>query len=71
MNSAWDFLRLIFGPGIFFWWGGGGGGGFVGSPRDFFWRGVDFVPIRSSPSLEIFNSWKTFLEYDCRFPAMF
>lgn len=39
---AWDFLRLIFGPGIFF---SGGGGGFVGSPRVFFWRGVDFVPI--------------------------
>ena len=29
--SAWDFLRLIFSPGIFF-----GGGGVVGSPRDFF-----------------------------------
>lgn len=53
---AWDFLRLIFGPGIFF----SGGGGVVGSPRVFFWRGVDFVPIRSSPSLEIFISWKTF-----------
>ena len=51
---AWDFLRLIFGPGIFF------SGGVVGSPRVFFWRGVDFVPIRSSPSLEIFISWKTF-----------
>ena len=37
-----------------------GGGGVVGSPRVFFWRGVDFVPIRSSPSLEIFISWKTF-----------
>ena len=32
----------------------------VGSPRVFFWSGVDFVPIRSSPSLEIFISWKTF-----------
>ena len=27
-TSAWDFLGLIFGPGIF--------GGFVGSPREFF-----------------------------------
>ena len=33
---AWDFLRLIFGPGIFF---SGGGGGFVGSPRVFFLEG--------------------------------
>ena len=31
--SAWDFLRLIFSPGIFFFLGGGG---VVGSPRDFF-----------------------------------
>ena len=58
VNSVWDFLRLIFGPGIF--WEEGGKRGFVGSPRDFFWRGVDFVPIQSSPSLEIFISWKTF-----------
>ena len=32
---AWDFLRLIFGPGIFF----SGGGGVVGSPGFFFWEG--------------------------------
>ena len=32
---AWDFLRLIFGPGIFF----SGGGGVVGSPRVFFLEG--------------------------------
>lgn len=54
---AWDFLRLIFGPGIFF---SGGGGGLSEALGFFFWRGVDFVPIRSSPSLEIFISWKTF-----------
>ena len=53
---AWDFLRLIFGPGIFF----SGGGGLSEALGFFFWRGVDFVPIRSSLSLEIFISWKTF-----------
>ena len=37
------FLGLIFGPGIFL--------GCVGGPRDFF--GFDFIPIRSSSSLEI------------------
>ena len=62
------FKAREFGMGFFevnFWsrdylGGGGGKRGFVGSPRDFFWRGVDFVPIQSSPSLEIFISWKTF-----------
>ena len=43
MNSAWDFLRLIFGPGIF--WGEGGKRGFVGSPRNFFGGGLILSPF--------------------------
>ena len=61
------FKAREFGMGFFevnFWsrdfFFGGGGEGFVGSPKHFFWRGVHFVPIRSSPSLEISISWKTF-----------
>ena len=56
-----NFLRLVnAGMGFFevnFWLGGGGLSEALGF---FFWRGVHFVPIRSSPSLEIFISWKTF-----------
>ena len=33
---AWDFLRLIFGPGIFF---SGGGGGGCRNPKGFFFGG--------------------------------
>ena len=43
-NSAWDFCRLIFGPGNFL--------GFVGSPTEFFWVLI-FAPIKSFLSLEI------------------
>ena len=60
VNSAWDFFRLIFGPGTSFF-GGGGEEKVFGSPRDsFFGGGLIFVLIRSSPSLEISISWKTF-----------
>ena len=60
VNSAWDFFRLIFGPGTSFFLGGGEEKVF-GSPRDsFFGGGLIFVLIRSSPSLEISISWKTF-----------
>ena len=53
--SAWDFLRLIFSPGIFFW-----GGGLSEALGIFFRGGLIFVPIRSWSSLEISISWKTF-----------
>ena len=59
--KAREFGILV--QGVFFFGGGGGGGkrGFVRSPRDYFFGGgLIFVPIRSSPSLEIFISWKTF-----------
>ena len=54
-----------FGPGSFFLGGGGGGGGGRGGLSEargifFLEGGLIFVPIRSSPSLEIFISWKTF-----------
>ena len=54
--SAWDFLRLIFSPGIFFF----GGGGLSEALGIFFRGGLIFVPIRSWSSLEISISWKTF-----------
>ena len=43
-NSAWDFL---------FWWAGGGGGVIFG--LGIFW-GFFFASIRSTPSLEIWNT---------------
>ena len=43
-DLAWNFLGLTFGPGIIL--------GYVGNPRDVFVVLI-FVPIRSSPSLEI------------------
>ena len=63
--AFWKFSRLVnsaFWSREFFFFGGGGEKrGFVRSPRDFFFGGgLIFVPIRSSPSLEIFISWKTF-----------
>ena len=42
--SEWDFLRLIFSPGIFFFFGWGGLSEALGI---FFKGGLIFVPIRS------------------------
>ena len=57
VNAGMGFFEVNFWSRDFFC---GGGGGLSEALGFFFWRGVDFVPIRSSPSLEIFVSWKTF-----------
>ena len=47
-HSTWDFLGVIFGPGVF--------RGFVGSPKDFF--GFWFLPLSNGSSTHLTRSDK-------------